>query len=296
MQQVMQKSEPPLTRADPAPSRFRYRMARLMLTPAFRLLLRVGLPMAATFGLTLWYLSDEGRRDAIVLGIADMRAAIEERPEFMVGLMAIDGASDAVAEDIRDIVPIDFPVSSFDLDLDAIRARVAGLDAVERASVRIRPGGLLQVDVTERVPVVIWRGPEGLELLDAGGVRVAPLAARNQRPDLPVIAGEGAQGRVAEARALLAAAEPLQNRVRGLVFVGERRWDVVLTDGPRILLPVEAPVPALERVIAMHYAHDLLSRDLAVVDLRDPARPTLRMTENAVRELARIRQTAAGEN
>ena len=292
MRQVMDA----VSRPDPAPSRLAYRIERLMLTPGFRLLLRVGVPMGISFLAGAWYLADQERRDGLVLAVADMRAAIEERPEFMVGLMAIDGASDSVADDIREIVPIDFPVSSFDLDLDEIRDTVVGLDAVERASVRIRPGGLLQVDVTERLPVVIWRGPEGLDLLDAGGIRVAPAASRGVRPDLPVIAGEGADTRVAEARELLAVARPIADQMRGLVLIGKRRWDVVLTDGPRILLPTEAPVPALERVIAMHYANDLLSRDLAVVDLRDPARPTLRLSENAVGELARIRQTAAGED
>ena len=41
----------------------------------------------------------------------------------MVDLMSIEGASDEVQADLREILPIDFPLSSFDLDLEAIRAR-----------------------------------------------------------------------------------------------------------------------------------------------------------------------------
>ncbi|WP_116599729.1 cell division protein FtsQ/DivIB [Primorskyibacter marinus] len=273
----------------------RYRMQRLMLTPLFRVVLRVGLPMAAVLGAGGIYLADQDRREAIITTIQDYRRSFEERPEFMVKLMAIDGASNSVSEDIRDILPLDFPVSSFDLDLDAMRATVTGLDAVQSASLRVRQGGVLQVDVTERVPVMVWRTQDGLELLDADGVLVGPLLAREKRPDLPLIAGPGANKNVAEAQELVAAAGPLTSRLRGLVRVGERRWDMVLNRNQRILLPETDAVQALERVIAMHQAVDMLSRDLVTVDLRLSNRPTVRMTSVGVEELWRMKSLEFGE-
>jgi cell division protein FtsQ len=76
--------------------------------------------------------------------------------------------------------------------------------------------------------------------------------------------------------------------------MGERRWDVVLDRDQRILLPETEAVQALERVIAMDQAVDMLERDLVAVDLRLANRPTLRMTDGAVRELLRIRAIEAG--
>ena len=282
-------------KADPAPSRLRYRLHRLMLTPMFRLMLRVGIPFCLSAGATLAYLSDEERRDDIVLWFADMRATIEQRPEFMVDLMAIDGASTTVAEDIREVVPIDFPISSFDLNLDEIRETVAGLDPVKRAAVRIRPGGVLQVDVSERTPIVVWRTRDGLELLDETGTLVGELAARGLRPELPLIAGKGADAHVREAIDLLATAAPLNDRIRGLQRVGERRWNLILDPDLQVMLPEQNPAQALQRVLAMNRAMDLLQRDLSVVDMRNPDRPTLRMTDNAMRELWRIRQIQVGD-
>jgi cell division protein FtsQ len=49
--------------------------------------------------------------------------------------------------------------------------------------------------------------------------------------------------------------------------VGERRWDVVLDRDQRILLPETEPGRALERVLALDQAQDLLDRDVTV-DLR----------------------------
>lgn len=282
--------QPVSPRHDPAPSRLSYRVQRWMLTPGIRMGLRIGVPFCIVFAATSIWLSNEGRRDALQLFVADIRASIEERPEFMVSLMAIDGAGTSLAADIREVLPIDFPVSSFDLDIETMRATVAGLDPVKTASVRIRPGGILQIDVTERQPAIVWRTRDGVSLLDATGAHITQIASRTDRPDLPLIAGDGADGHVAEALDLIAAARPLGDRLRGLVRIGERRWDLVMDRDQRIQLPAEEPVRALERVIALSEAQDMLERDVAVVDMRLGARPTLRMNGDAVKDWWRIRE------
>jgi cell division protein FtsQ len=50
-----------------------------------------------------------------------------------------------------------------------------------------------------------------------------------------------------------------------------------LTQDQRLLLPEQNPVQALERVLVLNQAQELLERDLRVVDLRLPNRPTLRL-------------------
>jgi len=286
-------SEP--NRRDPAPSRWSYRIQRLWLTPLFRLTLRVGLPLCSTLFFGVWFLSEPKTQEAISEKVAEIRRSVAERPEFMVKLMAVDGASVELAEDIREILPVDFPVSSFDLDLDQMKLMVEDLDAVAKVDLRIRPGGILQVEVAERVPAVVWRLQNELEQLDAEGRRVAALASRGDRSDLPLIAGEGADAVVPEALQLVAAAAPLDSRLRGFVRMGGRRWDVVLDRDQRILLPETRAVAALEQVIALDQAQDLLARDLAAVDMRNPQRPTLRMGDVAVEELRKIKAIELGD-
>lgn len=269
------------SKTDPAPSRWSWRMQRLMLTPGFRLALRAGVPFCITLMAGTIYLSDEERRNAITQGVADARASIEERPEFMVKLMAIDGATGQLAADIRTVMPLDFPQSSFDLDLTELRARIKALNGVKSASVRIRPGGILQVDVTPRIPVALWRHADGLALVDEGGAHVAAAGSRAEFPQLPLIAGEGAARHVPEALQLMRTASALGDRVRGVVRMGNRRWDVVLDREQRIMLPEEGALQALERVIALERAQEVLTRDVARVDMRLSNRPTVRMTEDA---------------
>jgi len=278
------------SRLDPAPSRWSWRLQRLMLTPVFRFGLRIGLPFVLTFGIGLSYLSNPVRQSAISHAIANTRSSIQERPEFMVSLMAIDGASSDLAEDIRRNLPIDFPVSSFDLDLEAMREAVMLLSPIAEASLRIRPGGVLQVDVVPRVPVAVWRSHTSLSLLDADGAHVSHISFRSDRAELPLIAGEGADEHVDEAMELIRTAQPLGERLRGVVRMGARRWDVVLDREQRILLPTIGAVTALEHVIALEGAQDVLSRDVARIDMRLGGRPTIKMNNDATQELWRIRQ------
>jgi cell division protein FtsQ len=278
------------TRSDPAPSRWSWRMQRLMLTPGFWFVLRAGVPFCLTLMAGTIYLSDTDRRAAITQAVAEARASIEERPEFMVKLLAVDGATGDLADEIRALMPFEFPHSSFDLDVTEFRKQVAALPGVKSANVRIRPGGVLQVDVTPRVPVVIWRHEDGLALLDEGGAHVAEVVTRAMRPELPLIAGEGAARHVPEALVLLRTAEALGDRVRGAVRMGNRRWDIVLDRDQRILLPETAALAALERVIALDRAQDVLTRDVASVDMRLSKRPTVRMTEGAAAEWWQIKQ------
>ncbi len=274
---------------DPAPSRMAYRLERLWLRPVFRRFVRIGAPLALVAAVGAWYFSNEERQEKMVEMVAEARASIEERPEFMVKAMAIDGASKTLSGHIREVMPVSLPASSFDLDLEAMRKQVESLDAVKRVDVRVRSGGMLQVNVVERVPAIIWRGPDGLELLDEGGHRVAALGSRVERSDLPLIAGEGANRQVPEALALFKSAEPIKARVTGMVRMSELRWDVVMDRGQRIMLPQNGAGPALDRVIALNEAQDLLARDVARVDIRNGKRPTLRLTEGALEELRALK-------
>lgn len=285
------RDAPQMARLDPRASKLKYRLERLMLTPVFRFALRVVLPFGLCLGAGMaWFAVDENR-EAFHLMLSEVRATVENRPEFQVRMMAIDGARPAVAAAIRAEIQMDFPQSSFDLDLDRMQRQVAVLDAVKTADMRVRQGGVLQVDVTERKPVVLWRTAVGLHLLDAEGVFVGAAGPRAAHADLPVVAGDvlsgaeisamdavraatltgaqalaklpdetvrmatAAQARmrqaVTEALRLYELAGPIRDRLRGFERIGARRWDVVLDRGQRIMLPSDGAEAALEQAIGM---------------------------------------------
>lgn len=288
---------PRVLHRDPAPSRMRYKLHRLWLTPAVRGFARIGLPLALVAGALGLWLGDADQRADLADRFAALKTQIQNRPEFEVSLLRIEGASPAVDAAIRTMLPVSLPASSFALDLVRLRDLIASLDAVATVDLRVQRG-VLAVQVAERVPAVLWRHATGVEMLDASGHRIATVISRDVRADLPLIAGEGAEAAVPEALAVLAAATPLLPRARGLVRIGARRWDLVLDRNQRILLPESGAVQAVERMLALDRAEDLLARDFTHLDLRLAARPTLRLSPDAQDEFRRItgQATTTGAN
>ncbi len=286
-------SEAPRLR-DPSPSRLAYRMHRLWLTPVVRHFLRLGLPALLVLALVGGWLANPDNRAAFGARVDGVVQQVQNQPMFQVGSIEVLAPTPEVAQAVEAALGLQFPLSTFDLDLGLLREVAESFDAVEHAWLQVRSGGVLEVRLQERAPALVWRHADGLDLIDATGYRVARLSSRAARPDLPLIAGEGAPLAVAEAQLLLAAALPIRARIRGLVRVGMRRWDLVLDRDQRILLPEHGALGALERVLALDAAQQLLARDVVAIDLRNPTRPTLQLTPGAMAELNRNRPTQPG--
>lgn len=286
---TLKASRPRGARPDPAPSRWAYRMQRFLLTPGYRLAMRIVIPAVVCFGAVHLYMADEMRRDNVIAMIRGWKTDIETLDQFMVYALEVTNASEGTEEDIREVTELDLPRSSFHIDLPGLKETVESLPSVAEAALQLRDGGVLRVSVVERVPVAIWRGADGYDLVDPTGAVTGAIHRRAERPDLPLLAGSGEPAAIPEALALFAAAEPITGRLRGLERIGERRWDVVLDRGQRILLPEDKPVQALERVLALDEAQELLGRDVLAVDMRLADRPTLRLSEGAVKEWRQIR-------
>lgn len=273
---------------DPAPSKLVYKYQRLMLTPGFRASVRIGTPIILIAAIAGSWFSHAENRTMLADKFVQTKQSLQQRPQFMVQSIAINGADAALKEDVAAVLPVTFPVSSFDLDLEELRQNAEALPAVKTASVRVGQAGTLLVTISPRIPVALWRDEGVLRLIDSEGIASGTVTARADRLDLPLIAGDGAEQKIGEALALFAGAGPLRDRVRGLVRMGERRWDIVLDRDQRILLPDDGAVQAFDRIIALNEAQDMLKRDVGVVDMRNAQRPTLRMNEEAAAALRRV--------
>ena len=282
--------------SDPSPSRFRYRFERLWLKPSVRQVVRVWLPLAIA-GVAIWVASsDPAIRAGVQAKWTQTYEAIAARPELQVSTVVFADVSQNLQQQILMVTGIELPISSLELDVTDLKAVIETLDAVESAEVRVLSGGMLEIATVERAPVVVWRDGDALRLIDGEGHRVAEIARRSARGDLPLIVGMGAESEVGEVINLVDVIAPVADRLRGFVRVGERRWDVVLDRGQTIMLPEYGAVTALRRVIALHQAEDLLSRDVTVVDMRNGERPVLRLTDEAIAELRRLRAEVRGED
>ncbi|MGB0491202.1 MAG: cell division protein FtsQ/DivIB [Paracoccaceae bacterium] len=271
---------PKLKKRDPAPSRLGYKFSRWMLSPFIKKSVFFGMPLIILLLPVFIFLKDQNNKNLVEEIVLDFYRKIIERPEFMLSALSIQGSSDSLNAEIREILGLNFPISSFDLDLADLRNRVLSLPPVETAEVRLEGGSILHVKVKEKVPALLLKDDTGIHVLNKNGDYIRPLLSTEYGSKLPVITGEGAQKAAAEAFILFSALYDKLDEVRGLVLVGGRRWNIVLKSGQVIMLPEKKPEQAVQKILILDKAEKILSRDIAVFDFRLPYRITLRFPEN----------------
>ncbi|MEM7237466.1 MAG: cell division protein FtsQ/DivIB [Pseudomonadota bacterium] len=242
------------------------------------------LPLAVV-ALIVWRVAaDETLSGALRAEVNRVFEVAMEDPDLAVRKVEVLGGSDELHSRLTDQLGTIVGVPAMALDLRDLRSRIEELGAVRSARVELSTKGTLRVLVSERRPAALWRDPDGnLHVVDKSGVRISTAATRSARPGLILILGDGALDQVSEALRIMRAAPAFQPRLRALVRVGERRWDLVLDRDLRVLLPETGAPDAIARVMALHMGEDqLLERDLKVIDMRVPERPVLRMQDRAV--------------
>ena len=262
---------------DPAPSRIAYRIMRLMLIPRLRLIFTLGFPSLLIFCATLGLFININVWENISAIKKDLKLAFVERPEFMIKVASIDGSSDELANEIREILPLDFPVSYFDLDIKYLHKVVNEIPAVASAAIKISVGGVLQINVIEKSPAFIWRKDNVMSVIDETGSFIRIANSRVDYPKLPLVVGEAANLVVSEISSLMQANEYFKDHVRAFIRVGERRWDLILENNVRIMLPQREFLAAFDRLMLMNEAGSLLSGRLSNIDMRLVVRPTVRV-------------------
>jgi cell division protein FtsQ len=262
---------------DPAPSRFRYKFSRWMLSPLIKKAVLYALPLFIIATPFLIYLQDQKNKEQVQEMAFDLYRKVIERPEFMLDALSIEGASDSLNTEIRKILGLDFPISYFDLNLANLRERVLSLPPVEIAETHIRGGGILHIKVDQKTPALLLKKEMGFAVLSAHGEYIRSVSSREIFPNLPVITGVGAENAASQATTILKVIDKKLTQVRGLVFVGQRRWNIIMTSGQIIMLPENNPEQAIQKILILDKAEQILSRQIAVFDFRLPARITLRI-------------------
>jgi cell division protein FtsQ len=167
------------------------------------------------------------------------------------------------------------------IDLQAARQRLEAIDWVASATVERRLPDTLYVTLKERRAVAIWQNGNEYTLIDRDGRTVRASRMPPGAETLLLLGGAGAPEHVGELLLLLAYEPNVVRQLRAAVWVGQRRWNLVLNSGVEIWLPEEDAVAALKQLAKLDAQYNLLSREFGVVDLRLPDKLYLRKRSSA---------------
>jgi cell division protein FtsQ len=254
--------------------RFLRRPARALMRKRWKLPRAVGLKGALLLFLTTGVAG-------VLLGGHGMTvvAAVTSWCGLAIENVQITGQSETSEIDVLNQLALgDYP-SLATFDVDAARSRIEAMPWVKEARIKKLYPDTLQIAITERSPYAIWQHDGGVvSLIDKDGkVIIDDVGERYAR--LPFVVGEGAEARAAEYVDLVDGVPELKDRIHAGVLISKRRWNVVLDNGVQLLLPEKDPGSALVAVAALDTQNNLLSRDIAAVDLRTSDKLIVRLSE-----------------
>ena len=197
-----------------------------------------------------------------------MELFIFDRPELSISSLNIQNANPDLSNQINAILQLSFPINPLKININYLQEIINDLEPVDFSKIRITENGVLEIFISERVPAVIHRYERQLMLLDVNGRRIGEVFSRSDRQDLPLVVGFGANLRVLEALEIYKSSASILNRIRGIILVGKRRWDIVLDSGQRIKLPEEEPKIALISFLRSERGKKILNGHVSNVDLR----------------------------
>jgi cell division protein FtsQ len=181
------------------------------------------------------------------------------------------------------------------LDAAAIRDQLRNVPLVKDADVRKLYPNRIAIRIVERRPYALWQKDGQFAIVSAEGVAIDTLNDERYAK-LPVIIGAGANERIEEYKAIMAAAGDLAGRVKAAALVSGRRWSVFFQDDVEARLPEREPAKAMERLAQLQRDYRLFDKDVKVIDLRAPDRLVVRLSdEAAARRLENVSRLTKGK-
>lgn len=221
-----------------------------------------------------------GHIDTFLEGLRDTRDALANAAGFGVATLSINGRKHMSQDEILAVAGITGKRSLLFLDAADIRSRLKASPWITEANVLKLYPDRLQIDITERAAFALWqRGGHVAVIAEDGAVLEDQVARSFTR--LPLVVGAGAAPRAREFLALVNRFPALRANVQAVVLVGERRWNLHMTNGIDIRLPEYDVERALQTLARLNEEKQLLTRDITAVDLRLPDRVTVRLSEEA---------------
>ncbi|WP_421790885.1 cell division protein FtsQ/DivIB [Hyphobacterium sp.] len=280
------KSPAKQTAAASAPRRFsnwvqaRLRGARYSAANAARLVAGLGVALVALIigGLYIFGALDDAAASAQQM--AEHRTAAMG---WAVETIDVSGVEPEQASEVAAAIGAYRGQPMLNFDPVEARASVEALPWVREASViRLWPDQIAVV-VQPRSEFALWQIEGDIHVIDRDG-SVLGEANASDWPELPLVVGAGANGEAEALIELLDHHSEIGERISAMVRVGDRRWNLRMTNGLDIKLPENEMGAALALLAAMHAERGVLRLDAESIDLRQPGEMIVRARAERMRE------------
>lgn len=187
---------------------------------------------------------------------------------FVVEDVVIEGRDKTALSDLQRIIKIKLNDPILSVDVDDIQSRLAKLPWVGDVTVARNYSGIVSVNITERIPFVLWyRHGIGVSVVDTKG-EIIKQANPSNFTNLLKIRGVGAPNHMIDLMQNILAEPDVADHIVGAQWIGDRRWDLMTSKNTKIHLPEGDVGYALSRLAKSQAEKNILNRSLLSIDLR----------------------------
>jgi len=172
---------------------------------------------------------------------------------------------------LKEAVALEKGGSILSIDPAAIQENLIALPWVRQAYVKKIWPDTISVALKERVPMALFQKSTQVRLIDTQG---EVIDENNLSPykDLIIVSGVEANKAASTLFPLITANNDLYDEIERAIYISERRWDILLKNETLIKLPENDVAFALKILEDANDQDSLLSKNLEIIDLRDPNR------------------------
>jgi cell division protein FtsQ len=216
----------------------------------------------------------------LITWFEDVRDSVANSLGFRIVAISLSGAKQVSREEVLTTAGVTGRASLLFLDADAARARLMSNPWIADAAVLKLYPDRLQVTITERQAFALWQKDGHISVIADDGTVLEPFVERRY-VTLPIVVGAGAEQEAKDFLTLLGQYPDVRSLVRASILVAKRRWNLRLLNGIDVRLPETEVAAALQRLVQLDHDKKLLTRDIAMVDLRLADRVTVQLSDAA---------------
>lgn len=239
------------------------------------------LSYGAVGGWLLWRSGDVSQAGDVV---AFWAYDLTRRVGFEVRQIRVEGAEVLPAMKVVQAAQIAPGDPLLRLDVHRARAQLEALPEIRSARIERRLPDQVVIKVSEREPYALWQHDGTQQWIDRDGTVLSHQTRAPHAEDI-VLVGDDAPQHAASLFAQLEAIPDLKQAVRSAQRIGQRRWNLTLTNGMLIKLPQDVSDKTWDRLRRLVNKKQLLERAIASLDLRLQDRAIIALDDAVQQEL-----------
>lgn len=209
--------------------------------------------------------------------------------------ISIEGDFFIVESDIEGVAEITIGEPLLAVDIKAIKNRVEQMKWVNRAIITRKLPDEVVINIKEHKPAALWQVDNKLWIISDEGIQISDQQLE-YFSSLPMISGVGADQELENLLVSVSSSNALFELVETAIWIGGRRWDLILKNGIKIMLPENDMDYAWESLADFEREQQLLARNILAVDFRIKDKMVVRLTpEEAQRRRLLAKTGGVGE-